>query len=183
MKKIYLHVDYNSNLSSKSIMYSSNPNIFLSIENEVIEFFVRATDKGSPPRENNAPVEIYIMSPDDVAPAFPQDSYSYFISEDREVGIIIATVVARSDEPVTYTIVSGAMPYTNNPAKFEVSDNGEITLMEELDREELETYELTVMAATQDTPPLVAYCHVTVHIHDVNDNPPKFESSPYTVSR
>ena len=57
-----------------------------------------------------------------------------------------------------------------------------MSVIADLDREMTETFELTVKAETEATPALVAYTHVTIQIMDINDNVPKFESDPYTIS-
>ena len=70
----------------------------------------------------------------------------------------------------------------NNPAKFSINGNGQISLIEPLDREEIEVYTLNVKAETQNTPPLVAYVEINVQVMDVNDMRPIFEANPYVIS-
>ena len=152
------------------------------VENQLIQFFVRCTDKGSPPDENDVPVEIYAMGPEDYPPHFEQSIYTYFIPEDRPVGSVIATVHAESNDTIVYSIVLGSLPYTNVPEKFGISDNGQISVVDDLDREITETFELTVRAETETSPPLVATTRVTVQIMDINDNNPVFESKAYQVN-
>ena len=163
----------------------------------MFEFFVRATDRGQPSRESDVTVEILVVSPLESLPAFPKDTLRYSISEDRDVGSIIATMAATMTTPATaaaavatasnetlrYSIVAGTTPHTNSPPRFTIDAvDGTLSVGEPLDREELETFQLTVMAATVTSPPLVAYCLVTVLILDVNDNAPRFESNPYAVA-
>ena len=52
----------------------------------------------------------------------------------------------------------------NNPVKFSINGNGQISLIEPLDREEIEVYTLNVKAETQSTPPLVAYVEISVQV-------------------
>ena len=151
-------------------------------DSSVFQFFVRAADKGYLPSENRIPVEIYVMSPVDQPPTFDQEVYTYFIPEDRPLDSIIATVAVAVNSSVVYSIVPGSLPYTNVPPKFNISQEGKISVVAPLDREVTETFELTVKAETEATPALVAYTHVTVQIMDVNDNAPKFESNPYRIS-
>ena len=143
---------------------------------------MRASDKGSPAKESDIPVTVYVMNPDEFPPVFNKANYNYFISEDRPKGSIIATVEAQSNDTIVYSIESGESKRSNNPNRFDISDNGEIRVIADLDREETEKFELSVMAATRQTPPLVAVCIVTVTIMDINDNSPEFESDPYIVS-
>ncbi len=147
-----------------------------------MQFFVRVADKGSPPTENDVPVEIYVMDPEDFPPRFEQPDYTYFIPEDRPPGAVIATVHADSNDTIKYSVVPGSLPYTNVPEKFGIGANGQISVVDDLDRETTKSFELTIRADTGTSPPLVAYTKVTVQIMDVNDNSPVFESKTYQVS-
>ena len=157
-------------------------NVALFADNQLIQFFIKATDKGKPPLDSNVGVEVYIMSPQDTPPYFDQKSYAYFIPEERPLGSVIATVTAYSNETLVYSIVTGTNPQTNNPEVFSISQLGKITLTGDLDHEKITSYVLTIRAETETSPPLVAYTEVTVQIMDVNDNVPVFESNPYIVS-
>ena len=101
---------------------------FVVAENELFQLFVRATDMGSPPQENDVPVEVYVMGEKDAPPTFAKPTYKYFISEDHAVGSVIATVNARNSDTLTYSIVAGALDYTNNPGKFAINDNGQVRI-------------------------------------------------------
>ncbi len=143
---------------------------------------MRCVDQGSPPSDNEVPVEIYVMDPEDYPPRFEQAVYTYFIPEDRPVGSVIATVHAESNDSISYSIVPGSLPYTNVPEKFGISTNGQISVVDDLDRERTKKFELTVQAQTGTSPPLVAYTRVVVQIMDINDNSPRFEAKAYQVS-
>ena len=58
----------------------------------------------------------------------------------------------------------------------------QVRVIEALDRETTERFELTVRAETRTSPSLVGFTRITVQLMDVNDNAPKFESNPYRVS-
>jgi hypothetical protein len=55
-------------------------------ENNVFQFFVRATDKGSPSLSSDLPVELLIMDPEDVAPVFERRDDKFFITEYSQPG-------------------------------------------------------------------------------------------------
>lgn len=59
---------------------------FFAIENQVFQFFVRATDHGSPRLHSEAPVDVYIMSPNDVPPLFERTDDKFFITESATPG-------------------------------------------------------------------------------------------------
>ena len=131
-------------------------------ENELFQLIVRATDLGSPPQENYVPDEVYVMGEKDAPPTFPKPYYKYFISEDQSVGYVVTTVSARSTDTLKYSIVAGALDYTNNPAKFAINDKGEIRVIEGLDHETTERFELTVRAETKTSPSLVGFVHIII---------------------
>jgi hypothetical protein len=151
-------------------------------ESEQIAFFIKVTDKGKPPKENLVPVDIFIMNTDLSPPEFAQSQYSYFLPEDTALGTIINTITAQSNATIEYNIVAGNEGTTNNPAKFTIKLDGKLTLIEPLDHEDVNLYILTIQAKMKTNPPLVDYTEVTIHVMDNNDNSPKFEVNPYSVS-
>lgn len=51
---------------------------------------------------------------------------------------------AESNESLSYTIVPGDQGRNNNPTKYGIDEEGKITLLEALDREETESFELSI---------------------------------------
>ncbi len=151
-------------------------------ENHLFQFFVRATDHGVPPQYSDVPVDVYVMGAMDYPPRFHSDHSEFFVYEDRTVGSVVAAVTAESNQSLAYVIVPGELPNTNNPMKFDIDNDGKISIIEPLDREETEKFELTIKAETETSPSLVAFTKVTIQIRDRNDNSPQFESNPYMVS-
>ena len=68
--------------------------------------------------------------------------------------------------PLHLSIVPGEDRQFNDPVKFSINGNGQISLIEPLDREEIEVYTLNVKAETQSTPPLVAYVEISVQVEE-----------------
>lgn len=118
----------------------------------------------------------------DRTPLFEKDVYSYFVTENREIGSVIATVTANSNDSLTYRIVPGNRPGANSPPVFGMDDSGMIKIIGGLDRESVEKFELSVRAETSASPGLVAHTTVVIHIQDVNDNSPKFVTNHYIAS-
>lgn len=56
-------------------------------ENQVFQFFVRATDTGVPPLHTDVPVQVYIMSPDDLPPLFQRSDHKFFLPENAPSGL------------------------------------------------------------------------------------------------
>ena len=57
-----------------------------------------------------------------------------------------------------------------------------VSPVKKLDREEQEVYELTVKATDKGNPPLSSLVKLTITVDDENDNGPKFEKEPYSLS-
>ncbi|XP_036168180.1 protocadherin gamma-A9 isoform X9 [Myotis myotis] len=49
-----------------------------------------------------------------------------------------------------------------------------------LDREKISEYNITVTATDRGTPPLSTEIHITLHVADINDNPPSFSQTSYS---
>ena len=146
------------------------------------QFFVRARDQGQPSLEDHVSVHIVIMGAKDVAPKFDKTEHAFFISESEPIGSVIATIKAASERPVSYSIVKGFTASSNNPPKFSISSDGQIRVIQALDREDTPAYHLAVKAESHTSPPLVAYTHVNIQLRDENDNDPVFDSNPYVAT-
>ncbi|KAI5739538.1 hypothetical protein M8J77_020494 [Diaphorina citri] len=147
----------------------------VSYENQVFQFFVRASDRGIPPLHADVPIEVYVMNPKDQRPVFEQEDEKFFISEASPIGSVITTMKLVSSIPVQFKLISGSPTFT-------IDSTGQITLAAPLDREHKSVYSLGVEAYTDSSPPLSAMCEVTVQILDVNDNSPVFSSDSYSIA-
>ncbi|CAL1526834.1 unnamed protein product [Lymnaea stagnalis] len=150
--------------------------------NKVFQFFVKVVDQGDPPLESLVPVEILVMVPDDKPPVFPEASRLFFVYENEQVGTVITTFKARSDMPLTYTMVPGYINSTNRPMTFSIDSLGQLRLIRGLDRETTPSYTFSVRAQTKTSPPLVNYMEVNIKVQDINDNPPVFSCNPYMAT-
>eukprot|EP00057_Strongylocentrotus_purpuratus_P019501 XP_011673975.1 PREDICTED: cadherin-23 [Strongylocentrotus purpuratus] len=134
-----------------------------------------AKDGGDPPLNTTVTRQIFITDVNDNTPVFnvslPNEAS---ILEDTTNGTLVLTVYATDADPdfgdLTYTISAGVglEDFVINP------ENGDITVQNELDREEQALYTLTVVASDgirQDN------LEVTITILDVNDNHPEFTES------
>ncbi|XP_064222494.1 protocadherin gamma-A8 isoform X8 [Aotus nancymaae] len=71
----------------------------------------------------------------------------------------------------------------NLPFKLEKSIDNYYRLVtwKYLDRENVSIYNITVMASDLGTPPLSTETHITLHVADINDNPPTFPHASYSA--
>ena len=142
----------------------------------MFEFFVRAKKRNSSSHVD-VPVEIYVMGAADQPPVFEQTVYRFNILEDCAMSTVVGFVSAESNGSILYRFVSDGRLRDD----FDVSSSGDIVNVRPLDRETLEMYELTVRAETRASPPLVAHARVLIHVGDVNDNAPQFETDRYAA--
>ncbi|XP_046573466.1 cadherin EGF LAG seven-pass G-type receptor 2-like [Haliotis rubra] len=90
-------------------------------------------------------------------------------AEDRDAG---------ENGAITYSIESQT-PRTH----FSVNPGtGSITVSGDLDREMFSNYSLTIKATDNADVPRTATTQATIHIMDVNDNPPTFTETSYAVA-
>lgn len=131
------------------------------------------------------PVEVTILHSQQTVPSFDSTTnlQSLTISEDTEVGTVLTRFhINGNATSFLYTLVPGNTAHTNNPVKFSISREGELSLTSSLDHEITSWLSLTVKAVPMwDDPPVVAFHQVAVTISDVNDNPPVFEEQHYRV--
>uniref|UniRef100_A0A3Q1I5G8 FAT atypical cadherin 1a n=1 Tax=Anabas testudineus TaxID=64144 RepID=A0A3Q1I5G8_ANATE len=143
---------------------------------------IEATDGGSPPLSDMATVNINLTDVNDNGPVFSQDVYTAVVSEDTELGKTVMAVMAEDlDGPsfnhVRFSIVDGNQgnPFTIDPVR------GELKVARQLDRERTSGYTLMVVASDNGVPPLSSSTVINIDISDVNDNPPLFSQTNYSL--
>ncbi|XP_041474294.1 protocadherin Fat 1-like isoform X3 [Lytechinus variegatus] len=131
----------------------------------------------------SAQLIVNVLDENDNEPQFESDLYNASIAEDAEIGSIVVTVLAISQDvglnaEIMYQIVSG-----NEHGKFKIdSTTGEISVAFELDFEMSNKYYLTVKATDMGTNPLSDTTTINIFITDANDNSPVFSEDIYSIS-
>ncbi|XP_057346969.1 protocadherin gamma-A7 isoform X2 [Manis pentadactyla] len=149
-------------------------------ESGYYEMEVQAQD--GPGSMTRAKVLITVLDVNDNAPEVTVTSVSSSIPEDTPPGTVIALFYLQDRDSgkngeVTCTISE------NLPFKLERSiDNYyRLVIAENLDREKLSVYNITMKATDAGTPPLSSETHITMSVSDTNDNPPTFSQSSYSI--
>lgn len=136
-------------------------------------------------------VRIVVVDVNDNSPEFPESSIAVSFSESAAAGTrLLLDAASDKDQGANgvsndYQIVDGNV---DDKFRLEVTDNpagGAYLHLEttgKLDRETRANYRLNISARDGGTPPRHGYLQVNVTILDVNDNPPIFDHSDYTVS-
>ncbi|KAK1789318.1 hypothetical protein P4O66_015254, partial [Electrophorus voltai] len=148
----------------------------------VYDITVQARDGGTPAMEGSCNIKIQITDVNDNTPDVTLTSFSSSISEDAEIGTVIALITARDldsgkNGEVTLTVSSG-LPFKLNSAFEE-----HYTLVTDgpLDRETVPEYTVVVTASDAGSPPLSSQKTFVVSLSDVNDNAPAFSQPSYSV--
>lgn len=137
---------------------------------------VQATDIGG--LYSQAIVEVSVKpGPNTKPPKFTKPVYEVQVSEGADINATIVVVKANDPEndPVAYSIASG-----NDLRQFSIGqDNGVISVIRKLDREDLTRYQLILKA--EDNGGLSTTATVNIKVTDINDNNPEFADAaqPY----
>lgn len=143
---------------------------------------VVATDKGEPPLSSAMDVTVVVLDVNDNTPGFSQNIYDVEIEESTLTGADVVQVsAADADEGangrIRFSILAG-----DAHSDFRIdSVTGAVSVARRLDREARASYSLVVQAADRGSSPRSDRATVNVALLDVNDCPPVFEMSPYTV--
>lgn len=156
-----------------------------SLVDKVYVLEITATDKGNPPLSDKSQLKITITDENQHTPEFSQSHVVVTVSESLQVGTAIRTLSARDKDKdkhmnglVTYNISSG-----NDSGLFVVHGRtGILSLVKPLDYETSQKHELRVSATDGGWISKTGYVIVTIHVTDVNDNPPVFHPDEYFPS-
>ena len=109
----------------------------------------------------------------------PSEGMSFTYAESTATGSLVTTALATSPGgSVTYHIAGG-----NFDDAFEIDvQDGQVTLVKELDYEMYQQFPLWIEARDGDTLPLSTYRKISIAVTDINDNTPTFTQDVYTAS-
>ncbi|XP_039872406.1 protocadherin alpha-2-like [Simochromis diagramma] len=144
-------------------------------ETPAYEVRVQATDQGTVPRSAHAKLLIEIIDMNDNPPQISVTSLITPVKEDAELGTIVAFITVSDKDGgkngVTSCKVVGSVPFT---LKSNYKNDYSLVVDGPLDRETTSVYNVTITATDEGAPPLSSNKVITVHVSDVNDNPPRF---------
>ncbi|XP_053703389.1 protocadherin-16-like isoform X2 [Synchiropus splendidus] len=164
-------------------------------ERPSVSIVVEARDGGTPSLYSVTTVQVQISDVNDNAPVFHQSEYRAAVSEDTDPGSTILTFEAfdsdlsRENSGLDFALADG-----NEGNVFRIESSvrflegrgfqtvGSLLLAEWLDFEAKPLYNLTVVVSDRGLPQKSSSVAAVITIADVNDNPPVFSRSEYTVS-
>ncbi|XP_069668723.1 cadherin-23 isoform X2 [Periplaneta americana] len=147
-----------------------------------LNFTVRATDSGIPPRSSLVDVFIQVLDENDNNPYFVGDVNNITVREDAPVGTEIATIEARDADSGDFGKITYLLDRMSSQGKFQINPRtGVLNVSDKLNREEQNTYMLVIEAWDNYQFGYVsgesrnAFKQIGVNIVDVNDEVPVFE--------
>nr|XP_055052859.1 protocadherin-16 [Misgurnus anguillicaudatus] len=189
-------------VSTKDMFYIDPNNGTLFVKRKVtfdpqhpsILVVIEASDSGTPSLSALAAVQIHISDVNDNAPVFHQTEYKASVSEDEVPGSTILTLEAvdvdlfRDNCGFDFAIASGNI---GNVFQIESSVRfleghgfqtvGMLILVDKLDFETVNTYNLTVVVSDRGIPQRSSSVPVLITVIDTNDNPPAFSRAEYNI--
>ncbi|XP_068133861.1 protocadherin gamma-B6-like isoform X43 [Hyperolius riggenbachi] len=138
------------------------------------ELTLTAWDGGNPPKTGEALIKIIVQDVNDNFPKFSKTNYQISINENAPDGFPVLQLNAVDDDEGSNAQITYSFRYIPENARriFALhAENGNISLIGQLDYELTESYEFTVEA--KDGGGLAAHCKVLVLIIDINDNAPE----------
>lgn len=142
-------------------------------ERDHVEFVVVGVDQGLPVRSSEVLVRVMVSDVDDEMPEFERDRYTFQVRENHPGGSQIGQVVANDKDLAPFNQFLYAMDYQSGAFElFQVDAfTGDVFVRDALDREATANHRFNILATSGN---FTARTHVTVHVMDMNDNPPAF---------
>ncbi|XP_064422983.1 protocadherin beta-16-like [Latimeria chalumnae] len=154
-----------------------------SVDYEEIKFYeidVQATDGGS--LFSHCKVLVEVIDVNDNVPKLLLTFVSSPFPENSSLGTVIALFSVKDadsgENGMITCFIQKDLPFV---LKVTVKNYYELVTNKQLDREKAAKYDLTIIAIDSGFPPLSAQQSIQIELSDVNDNPPTFNQSSYTV--
>ncbi|XP_041750765.2 protocadherin alpha-C2-like [Coregonus clupeaformis] len=150
-------------------------------ETNSYEMYIQAMDKGPGAVAAHCKVVVEVVDVNDNVPEIVLSSLSSPVREDARADTVVALISVTDRDSGANKQVSLEIP-PGLPFKIK-SFRNYYTLVTSafLDRETTAAYNVTLSATDGGTPPLSSQKTIQVDVADVNDNPPRFEQTSYTV--
>ncbi|XP_030648237.1 protocadherin alpha-C2-like isoform X1 [Chanos chanos] len=145
------------------------------------EMYIQAMDKGPAAVAAHCKVVVEVVDVNDNVPEIVLSSLSSPVREDARADTVVALISVTDRDSGPNKQVSLEIP-PGLPFKIK-SFRNYYTLVTSafLDRETTAAYNVTLSATDGGTPPLSSQKTIQIDVADVNDNPPRFEQTSYTV--
>ncbi|XP_035377186.1 protocadherin alpha-3-like isoform X5 [Electrophorus electricus] len=149
-------------------------------KNNIYKLDIQAADNGQPPLTTDCRVVIKIIDVNDNKPIIEVTSLSSIVPENMRPGTVVSLIsVNDRDTGINGKVACALSENIPFELKQSVRDNMySLVTKENLDRELISHYDITITATDLGQPPLSTFKTLSVHISDVNDNRPVFLHNP-----
>lgn len=125
-------------------------------------------------------MNIEIEDVNDNPPEFESSTVRISVPENVEIGVPLYSAHATDKDSGTNGVVYYKI---TNSGPFKIDrKTGDLTLTRHLDYETAQRHSLIITATDTGVPAMSANLTVLVEVQDINDNPPVFERSEYSLS-
>ncbi|ELU16906.1 hypothetical protein CAPTEDRAFT_32685, partial [Capitella teleta] len=138
---------------------------------------VVARDNGEPtPKTSTVSLLVKVLDVNDEKPLFTSAVYSFGVDENLPAGHEVGFLSAHDADSPPYNQHSMfLLPAGSLSDAFEMDDDtGMVRTTRPLDREQQSVYELIAVARDINSPTISSTATVSIHVMDLNDNPPFF---------
>lgn len=184
-KNISYSIEQSNSYSQWFEIDSESGAIFLnhSLDRETspeIELQIKATDNGLPLLTGSAIFKISVADINDNKPVFHSKRFEYWIPENFSVNTMIASLsIMDADAGLNGQIsISASSNDGHSSLPFMFLEDGSIFTSGDLDREKCDRYRIHLTAYDHGSPSLNSTVNLTIHIQDINDNPPVIQFPP-----
>ncbi|XP_073477077.1 protocadherin gamma-C5-like isoform X13 [Aquarana catesbeiana] len=150
-------------------------------EKQEHNLILTAIDGGEPARSGSCRITVTVLDINDNPPIFNQSVYKIKLKENLSLTTVVLTLNATDlDDRASGEIEYYFDSHTSKSARkiFALNvQNGEIYIIGTIDYEELNFYELSIIAVDKGLPKLEGDCLVQIEVEDVNDNYPEISFS------
>ncbi|KAM6455399.1 protocadherin alpha-5-like isoform 4-T4 [Liasis olivaceus] len=154
-------------------------------ESPVHHLVLTATDGGEPKLTGTVQLVIHVLDVNDNPPVFNQSLYRIKLLENTASETLVINLNATDlDEGINREIsyfFSDNLPLHFAKIFSINSDTGEIRVIGKLDYEDINFYELQIVAEDKGNSPLSGHCKVLIEVLDMNDNIPEVSVNSLSV--
>ncbi|CAH0559984.1 unnamed protein product [Brassicogethes aeneus] len=169
----FFKIDSNSGVirTSSKLDHETKASVLLNIQ----------ATSGIPPVHGHTQVNIEIEDINDNAPEFESGTVRISVPENVDINVPLYAAHAKDKDSGSNGIVRYRIA-NNNEKLFEIDPKlGHLSLLRNLDYETKQRHSLVITATDMGHPALSSNLTVIVEVQDVNDNPPVFERSEYSL--
>nr|XP_031305064.1 protocadherin gamma-A3 isoform X11 [Camelus dromedarius] len=149
---------------------------------DAMSYEIKIEAQDGPGLLSRAKILVTVLDVNDNAPEVTITSLTGSVPEEATAGWEIALINVHdrdSEQNGQVTIfVLGNMPFHLEKS---VNQYYRLVTARPLDREQVSEYNITLRATDGGSPPLSTDTHITLHVADINDNPPTFTHASYSA--